>query len=72
MPSHRTDPNARIGDSRGGHIAPHVGKGGSQPMSLKRRDNDLDLRPPEPTSQPPANTPVAGENRNVIEDSRRR
>jgi hypothetical protein len=43
MPSHKTPVNARIGDARvrpsrgdGGHIAPHVGKAASSPVSLKR------------------------------------
>lgn len=67
MPSHKTPAGSRIGDSRGKHIAPHVGKAASSPMSLKRRDGDLDLRRPSEEPQPPANAPVAGENRNVID-----
>jgi hypothetical protein len=76
MPSHRTPANAKIGDSRradGGHVAGvHIGKGGSQPMSLKRRDSDFDLRPPSPEDTPrPAASVVVGENPGIIQDRRR-
>jgi hypothetical protein len=61
-PSHRTPANARIGDVRarpsrddGGHIAPHVGKAASSPVSLKRADIE----------------PAVGEPRGVIDSRRR-
>jgi hypothetical protein len=66
MPSHRTPANSRIGDSRrgdGGHIVRSPGKGGG-PVSIKRRDSDLDLRPPaEPAPRPSSNNVVVGEPR---------
>jgi hypothetical protein len=64
----------KLGDSRrrdGGHVAGvHIGKGGSQAASLKRRDSDIDLRSPEEPYRS-SNVPVAGEPRGVVEDKRR-
>ena len=70
MPTHRTPSGAKIGDSRGGHIVRSPGKGGG-PVSIKRRDSDFDLQPPEPAPQWPAAVPVVGENPGVISDRRR-
>jgi hypothetical protein len=79
MPSHATPHSARVGDTRadlaarkdGGHTAGHVGKGGSQPASLSRRDNDRDLQPPDLTPRPESASVVVGENPGVIGDKRR-
>lgn len=80
MPTHRTPPDARVGDTRadlaarrdgGGHIAPHVGKAASSPMSLKRRSDALPDRP-APPEEPyrSTNVPIGGEPRGVINDRR--
>jgi hypothetical protein len=54
-PSHATRADARIGESRRGHAARHIGKSGPQPASA-RRDG--------------CNEPAVGENRQVIPDRR--
>ena len=75
-PTHRTRADARIGEGRvradGGHVAGHVGKAASSPVSISRRDAQPDN--PSPPEEPfRSNTSVVvGENRGVIQDSRRR
>ena len=70
MPSHRTPSDARIGDSRGGHIVRSPGKGGG-PVSIKRPDAQPDN--PQVPEAPfrPGNSVVVGENPGVIADRRR-
>ena len=75
-PTHRTRADAKVGqtraDLRGGHIAGHVGKAASSPMSISRRDAQPD-RPVTP-EQPfrATSSVVVGENPGVIGDNRRR
>jgi hypothetical protein len=58
MPTHGSQDRrfGKLGDSRrrdDGHVAGvHAGKAASSPASLKRKDSDFDLRPPEDTPVP--------------------